>query len=99
MSSFCKNEDCPPSQRLLAYQTGEIEMVEARAVRSHLSVCEFCEAEVAFYAHYPPTEETVESAEIPEPLYELAAALMKDKRNEAAKRFSSEIDRIFQDSE
>lgn len=79
MSGFCKNEDCPPSQLLLAFQNGEIEVKNGAAIREHLGVCEFCAAEVEFYSHYPQADEAVEPEQIPPPLYELAEALFNKK--------------------
>ena len=64
---------------LLAFQNGEIELRDGAAIRRHLCVCEFCAAEVEFYSHYPPAEETAEAEEIPPPLYELAEALLSKK--------------------
>ena len=82
MASFCKNEDCPPSQLLLAFQNGEIEVKDGSAIRRHLCVCEFCAAEVEFYSHYPQAEEeAVEPDKIPPPLYELAEALLGKKED------------------
>lgn len=82
MASFCKNEDCPPSQLLLAFQNGEIEVKDSSAIRRHLCVCEFCAAEVEFYSHYPQAEEeAVEPDKIPPPLYELAEALLGKKED------------------
>jgi hypothetical protein len=82
MSSFCKNENCPPSETLLAFQLGEIEVKDGAAIRRHLCVCEFCAAEVEFYGHYPQGDEEpgpVEAGEIPQPLLELAEALLANK--------------------
>lgn len=79
MSDFCKNEDCPPSEVLLAFQNGEIEVKDGTAIRRHLCVCEFCAAEVEFYSHYPQAEETVEPQDIPPPLFELADALLNKR--------------------
>ena len=88
MGSFCKNEDCPPSQQLLAFQTGDVEPVEGAAIRRHLGICEFCAAEVEFYEHYPLDESgPVEPGEIPQPLYELAEALL-NKKEEMASLYS-----------
>lgn len=82
MSSFCKNEDCPPSEVLLAFQNGEIEVKDGTAIRKHLGACEFCAAEVEFYAHYPQAEDEPPAAEeIPRPLYELAEALLSKKED------------------
>lgn len=52
------------------------------AIRVHLASCEFCAAEVEFYAHYPQAEEKVEAAEIPTPLFELAEALLRNKHKD-----------------
>lgn len=81
MASFCKNEDCPPSQTLLAFLNGEISMRESSEIRTHLAVCEFCDAELAFYKHYPQLDEPQEqeSPEMPEPLFELASALLANR--------------------
>ena len=98
MSSFCKNADCPSSQRLLAFQTGEIEPAEERAINAHLSVCEFCEAEVDFYECFPPVEEKVTAGRMPQPLFELASALMGDHRGPSILRLTREIDHVYEDS-
>jgi hypothetical protein len=85
MANFYKSEDCPPSQQLLEFQTGDMPLEEGKLVRQHLVACEFCQAEVEFYAHYPQAEEeTVEPTEIPAPLYDLAESLLSNKRNKLA---------------
>lgn len=83
MASFCKNEDCPPSQDLLAFLNGDVPLNEGKDIRQHLSICEFCSAEVDFYKRYPQIDEPAEirSPEIPKPLFELAEALIGRKRN------------------
>lgn len=86
MAKFCKSEDCPTSEDLLAFQTGDMPVSEGAAIRLHLSSCEFCAAEVEFYESYPPAaghEETVEADSIPTPLFELAEALLIKKRDDA----------------
>lgn len=82
MASFCKNEDCPPSQDLLAFLNGDVPLIEGKDIRRHLAVCEFCSAEVDFYERYPQLDEPAEirSPDIPRPLYELAEALIGRKR-------------------
>jgi len=79
MITFCKSTSCPSSQELLALADGEVSMYERERVETHLGACEFCAAEVEFYAHYPQAEETVGKVEIPISLYELAEALLGDK--------------------
>ena len=85
MATFRKQEDCPPSQQLLAYQLGDLESTTARSIGRHLSVCEFCTSEVAFYERYPVARETEDSqhdSEMPKPLFELAEALLNRTRGE-----------------
>ncbi len=81
MSNFCKNGNCPDSHDLLAFQNGDLEVADTAELRAHLAVCEFCAAEVEFYSHYPQPEESVESPEMPQPLAELAEALLKKDRD------------------
>lgn len=78
MESFYKTDECPPSERLAALRDSQPDGDE---VRDHLAACEFCSAELEFYRLYPPREEMVEPARIPEPLFELADALMHKRRD------------------
>src|SRR5688572_28111030 len=83
MATFRKQEDCPTSQQLLAYQLGDLKPADSRAIGRHLTACEFCTSEVAFYEHYPVAREIDDSAEetkMPKPLFELAEALLNRKR-------------------
>ena len=82
MITFCKSANCPSSQKLLAFQKSETPEQESRHIRSHLTGCEFCAAEVEFYAHYPQSEEMVAEVEIPLPLYELAEALLSNRHKD-----------------
>jgi hypothetical protein len=63
-----------------------------------MTLCEFCEAEATFYSHYPPVEEKAEPGEMPEPLYELAAALLGGRKTASAEKFSHEIDRLYDEN-
>jgi len=84
--NFSKNEDCPHSADLLSYGNGDLERERACEIRSHLSGCEFCAAEVEFYSHYPQLhdDEPAEPEAIPQPLYELADALLNHRSNTAS---------------
>jgi len=83
MINFCKNASCPASQKLLSFQNGEVSVEESKTISKHLGACEFCAAEVEFYAHYPQSEEeTVTKVEIPVPLFELASALLGNKHKD-----------------
>ena len=79
MISFRKNKTCPSSQEILDFQTDETLNGKNDVIREHLGICEFCAAEVEFYAHYPQAEENVTVTEIPPPLFELAQALLCNK--------------------
>ena len=83
MPGFCKNDYCPPSQELLGFENGDVVRERASEIRKHLTLCEFCSAEVQFYSHYPQAEGAVETAEIPAPLYELAEALLKLRHSDS----------------
>lgn len=87
MTNFCKSEDCPSSDELLEYQNNDQLKTRRDEISKHLSKCEFCSAEVDFYSRYPQEEnsnETVEAAGIPEPLFELAEALLKNRHLDAS---------------
>jgi len=81
MVNFTKNKNCPASENLLTFQTGCITEVERKAIRKHLSACDFCSAEVEFYTYFPQPHETVEPVPTPQPLFELAQALLSKKRD------------------
>jgi hypothetical protein len=68
----------------LEYQRGSLEIERRPAVLSHLEDCEFCAAEVEFYSFYPQRDENVVPAVIPEPLFDLAEALLKTHRGQAS---------------
>ena len=70
---FQKTKDCPASEDILAMLSSEI---DAGEVCRHLAECEFCAAELELYRHYPVGDETVHIGRIPEPLRELAEALL-----------------------
>lgn len=76
MITFNKDVNCPASQDLLAFQKGETTFAENNEILRHLESCEFCAAEVEFYDHVAPAEETVASVDIPLPLFQLAEALL-----------------------
>ena len=82
MVTFCKESNCPSSQELLTFQNGESSSAERERLEKHCAVCEFCASEVEFYAHYPQSEETVATVEIPIPLLELAEALLGNKHKD-----------------
>ena len=91
MTAFSKNENCPPSQVLLAFENGEIETNDSQEIRKHLAICEFCEAEVEFYSRYPQADEPVEPDTIPQPLYDLAEALLTDRSGSKIKKLIDDI--------
>ncbi len=82
MIAFCKNSNCPASQKLLAFQNGEVQSSDSEVIRKHLLECEFCSAEVELYARYPQSEEPVGESEIPPYLFELAESLLRNKHKE-----------------
>ena len=80
MEGFCKTENCPSSEQLVSFQTGDIDLATSAVVRRHLLVCEFCDAEVRLYDLYPPGEiEAVDTDELPDHLLQLATQLLQKK--------------------
>jgi len=67
-------------------------------IRMHLRTCDFCAAEAEFYEHYPildDAHEQVSSPEIPEPLFELAEAILSKKEpSRTLDRLIKEIDSV-----
>lgn len=90
MINFYKHANCPSSQDLLAFQKEEFSFETGTLIKEHIEICEFCEAEVEFYAHYPQSEEKVKAETIPLPLYELAEALLSNRC-----RDFSVLDKLF----
>ena len=78
MESFYKTKDCPASEKLAALLDA---VSVGEELRSHLSICDFCAAELEFYRRYPPRQENVEPSGIPGPLLELAEALLHNRRD------------------
>lgn len=94
MITFCKSVNCPASQDLLAFQKGETSFKENAEIIRHLETCDFCTAEVEFYSHFPQSEEMIASVDIPLPLYQLAEALLGNRK----KKFSM-LDNLFNENE
>jgi len=94
MNTFNKSVNCPSSEKLLAHQSGDAIAAERDKITVHLRFCEFCAAEVELYSHYPQSDEQIENAEIPPPLFELAEALLSNKH-----RDNSLLKRLFNDKE
>jgi len=89
MITFCKSAKCPTSEDLLAFERGGgLPAKKSEEIWTHLTGCEFCAAEVEFYARYPQTAdeedagETTARVEIPLPLYQLAKALLNNKHKD-----------------
>lgn len=96
MTKFRKSPTCPLSSDLLAYQNGKAVQRVKERITVHLRFCEFCAAEVDFYAHHPQSEETVEKTEIPQPLFDLAEALLSNshKNNSLLKSLFHDKDNL-----
>ena len=94
MTVFCKNTNCPSSEKLLAFQDSKLPGHERDKIIVHLRFCEFCAAEIDFYAHHPQAEEYFENTEIPPPLFELAEALLSNGQ----KKFSM-LNKLLNESE
>lgn len=75
---FRKSSVCPSSLELLRFQEGGVPEKSAIEIGNHLSDCEFCVAEVEFYRHYPQPDDSVTVDRLPEPLRQLAEAILRN---------------------
>ena len=77
---FRKGVNCPSSQQILKFLDEAMGEGQMSAIRVHLSLCDFCSAEAAFYSRFPDAREDEPSApEMPRHLYDLACALMSSR--------------------
>jgi len=74
---FFKSAACPPSQRLLIYRQHGLPGNQMKQVRSHLTNCDFCNAELQLLTRYQFGEEESRFAEMPAHLRRLAKRLLK----------------------
>jgi hypothetical protein len=75
---FFKQATCPSSETLLAYGAQRLAAQQGAHVEEHLSVCEFCDAELRLLAEYCPAEpEEYRTTSIPRDLLCLAEAILK----------------------
>jgi len=76
MSKFRKEKHCPSSPDLVEASWRPLTGVRGLKIAAHLAKCDFCAAELEFYQHYPPDPIDIPSEPMPEPLKELAEALL-----------------------
>lgn len=75
---FGKSELCPSTGDLLKFQHETKSCIKRACTARHLAICDFCNAELDFLRHYPPTElayeDECDAEQIPFHLYALAQA-------------------------
>ena len=76
MVNFRKEKSCPSSEDLLDLVREAVPGDRALRMAVHLRRCDFCQAELEFYCHYPPVDEAADAPPTPRPIRELAEALM-----------------------
>lgn len=76
VSLFCKQTSCPSSELLLSYGAEEQPVEQHVWIASHLSVCDFCGAELQLLARHQTTEEEFPLVEMPANLRHLAEAIL-----------------------
>lgn len=80
MSDFRKEKHCPSSFELVEVANGTLDGEQGLRIATHLAACDFCAAEVEFYQYFPPDSEDVSEIPMPEPLKELAEALLAHEK-------------------
>lgn len=92
-SKFEKQRQCPSSELLLSYQQQLLIPDQSSRIATHLSVCDFCAAELQLLSSYRPLlAESPESPPMPAGLRVLAEALLN--RNHL--RSSGSLQKIFE---
>lgn len=75
---FCKTARCPTSQALLAYHRLDLATKDHGAIEIHLTVCDFCGAELQLLNRYRDDAEEYSFAEMPAQLRRLAEDLLNN---------------------
>lgn len=76
-ATFCKHTTCPSAETLLLYQSSILTPELRHEVAKHLSVCDFCGAEMFLLSKYPPVGVPLcRHHKMPLPLYQLAQDLL-----------------------
>jgi hypothetical protein len=79
MAKFSKSVKCPASEDLVNFQNNNLDSIGFERVAKHITVCEFCASESDLYMHFPESEVYIIHEKIPQPLRELAEALLGNK--------------------
>jgi hypothetical protein len=69
---FRKRATCPSSHELLAYHRSDSARQDDARIRTHLRVCDFCNAELQLLIRYRADLEEATLVEMPAPLRRLA---------------------------
>lgn len=76
-AAFCKQKACPSTETLLSYQAGVgLTSKERESVMAHLTMCDFCGAELQLLVKHPPCDEPWTAAEMPLHLRLLANSIL-----------------------
>jgi hypothetical protein len=76
-ATFCKHRTCPSSQALLRYHHATLSREAIQSVSTHLSSCDFCDAELSLLSKFPPKGAPAsQPPRMPWHLYRLAKGLL-----------------------
>ena len=73
---FRKTAACPASATLLSFRCDNLPADMAEGVKTHLEVCDFCNAELPLLAHHTPATTVHNTPEIPMDLRILAESIL-----------------------
>lgn len=74
---FRKTAACPSSATLLHFRNQKLSASIAKLVQYHLSMCDFCRAELKLLAHHRRTKQDERTPEIPKNLRILAESILR----------------------
>jgi hypothetical protein len=82
INMFRKSASCPSSDSLLGYQGRSIRLDERTRIETHLTFCDFCNAELQLLARFQRNTETSVPVEMPTELRRMAERLLSRITNE-----------------
>jgi hypothetical protein len=77
VTAFRKKVSCPSSQTLLVFQRSHLGYEERACIETHLTTCDFCNAELQLLTFHHSDPEVYAFAEMPAPLRRLAEGLLR----------------------
>jgi hypothetical protein len=81
-ATFCKHKTCPSTELILSYTQATLARELRQELKTHLQLCDFCDAERRLLTKFPPAGAAIyPTAKLPRALYCLAKDLLSISTN------------------